>query len=228
MNRILLVEDEANLRKLVKLNLEHENFEVIIATNGREALNKFSEAHYDLIILDLMLPLLNGIDVLDAIRVKNSHIPVIITSAKDTSTDRIHGLKKGADDYLVKPFEMEELILRIDKLLTRSSENNTTVKLDEFSFGDNYINFTTYEARHLNNTSTLKQKEVLILKYLITHENEVVSRQDILRNVWGYDVFPSTRTIDNFITSLRKFFEVEPRDPKHIISIRGVGYKFLS
>ncbi len=228
MSRILLVEDEENLRKLVKLNLEHEDHEVIPATNGREALNKFNEAHYDLIILDLMLPLLNGIDVLEAIRVKNSNIPVIITSAKDTSTDRITGLKKGADDYLVKPFELEELILRIEKLLDRSAETKINSRLEEFEFGNNYINFTTYEAKHLSSVISLKQKEVLILKYLVAHENEVVSRQDILRNVWGYDVFPSTRTIDNFITSLRKSFEDDPRNPKHIISIRGVGYKFIS
>jgi len=224
--RILLVEDELNIRKLIKLNLEAEGYEVIVATNGREALNKFSEAYYDLIILDLMLPLLNGIDVLEAVRIKNSKIPVIITSAKDTSTDRILGLKKGADDYLIKPFELEELILRIQKLLARSQDDLVT-ELEEYQFGDNRINFMTYEAKHGKAMETLKQKEVLILKYLISNKNQVVSRQDLLRNVWGYDVFPSTRTIDNFITALRKFFEDDPKNPKYIISIRGVGYKFL-
>lgn len=227
MIRILLIEDEANLRKLVKLNLKLEGYEVTVATNGREAIVKFDEAHFDLIILDLMLPLLNGIDVLDAIRIKNSSIPIIITSAKDTSSDRITGLKAGADDYLIKPFEIEELILRIQKLIERSQNLESSPSASEYSFGDNHINFLTFEAKHNVNLQTLKQKEVLILKYLISKKNQVVSRQDILRNVWGYDVFPSTRTIDNFITGLRKFFEEDPRQPQYIISVRGVGYKFV-
>jgi len=226
MTRILLVEDEVNLSKLIKLNLEFEGYEVDIATNGRMALDKVQSAHFDLIILDLMLPLLNGLDVLTAIRLNNTELPVIITSAKDTSTDRIAGLKVGADDYLVKPFEIEELILRIQKLLERSAAQTQDHIIDEYIFGSNKINFKTFSATNIDGQFEMKPKEVLIMKFLISKKNQVVSRQDILRNVWGYDVFPSTRTIDNFIANLRKYFEAQPRQPRYIKSIRGIGYKF--
>ena len=226
--RILLVEDELSLSKLIKLNLEIKGYDVTLATNGRKALQLMDEAYFDLVILDLMLPLLNGLDVLTAIRVTNSEIPVIITSAKDTSSDRIEGLKQGADDYLIKPFEIEELYLRIQKLLERSAAlSKKPLTTDTYAFGHNSINFKTYQGSHRGNTFELKQKEFLIIKYLINKKNEVVSRHDILRNVWGYDVFPSTRTIDNFITTLRKHFEDDPKSPKYIRSVRGIGYKFI-
>ncbi len=226
--RLLLVEDELSLSKLIKLNLEIKGYDVTLATNGRKALQLMDEAYFDLVILDLMLPLLNGLDVLTAIRVTNSEIPVIITSAKDTSSDRIEGLKQGADDYLIKPFEIEELYLRIQKLLGRSAAiSNNPLTIDTYAFGHNSINFKTYQGSHRGHTFELKQKEFLIMKFLINKKNEVVSRHDILRNVWGYDVFPSTRTIDNFITTLRKQFEDDPKNPKYIRSVRGIGYKFV-
>lgn len=226
--RILLVEDEPSLRKLVSLNLTLEGYEVETAENGKVALDKLSEAHYDLMVLDLMLPLVSGLDVLTTLRLTNSELPVIITSAKDSSSDRIRGLKEGADDYLVKPFEIEELTLRMHKLLERSQTADTEDLLDSYCFGPNEVNFKTYMATNKEGTIQLKQKEILILKFLISKQNQVVSRQDILRKVWGYDVYPSTRTIDNFISTLRKYFEEDIKNPAYIISIRGIGYKFVT
>jgi len=225
--RILLVEDEANLRQLIQLNLELDGYEVDLAADGKIALDKLGSAHYDLIILDLMLPKISGMDVLTKFRLVNAEIPVIITSAKDTSSDRILGLKSGADDYLTKPFEMEELLLRIHKLLERAQPQIIPKEIETYKFGDNLINFKTFTATNGSQSFELKAKEVQIMKYLISKKNDVVSRQDILRHVWGYDVFPSTRTIDNFIANLRKYFEPDVKNPVFIKSIRGIGYKFV-
>lgn len=224
--RILLIEDEESLRKIIHLNLELESFEVVSVNNGAEAITKLQSEHYDLIILDLMLPKISGLDILKNFRVRNTQSPVIIISAKDSSSDRIKGLKEGADDYLSKPFEIEELLIRIQNLLKRNTINSTEKIEDVFCFGQNTINFKTYRGKHHANQFDLGEKEVLILKYLISKKNEVVSRQEILKTVWGYDVFPSTRTIDNFISSLRKHFEEDPKNPSFIKSVHGVGYKF--
>lgn len=225
MKRVLLIEDEKSLRLLIKMNLELEGYEVDQAQNGKEALRMFENAYYDIAVLDLMLPKVSGIKVLEAIRVKNTTLPIIITSAKDTSSDRINGLKHGADDYLTKPFEIEELILRMQKLIDRT-QAPVTAELETVNFGNNWINFKTQMAFNGEEEFELSIKECLIMKYLISKKNEVVSRQDILKNVWGYDVFPTTRTVDNFISVLRKYFEKEIKSPQHIKSVRGVGYKF--
>lgn len=225
-SRILLVEDEHNIRKLVKLNLEMEGFEVDVPKDGLEAIRKIDSAHYDIIVLDLMLPELNGISVLKKIKLTHSDIPVIITSARDTSADRILGLKTGADDYLNKPFSIEELIIRIRKLIKRG-ENGNISTLHHLSFGKNKVNFQEYSATNEHGPLKLTKKEILLLKYLAEHANEVIPREDLLKNIWGYDVYPSTRTIDNFILSLRKHFEIDPKNPKHFFSVRGVGYKFV-
>lgn len=226
MHRLLLVEDEQSLSKVIQLNLEMEDYEVVLARDGASAIDKFNSEHFDLVILDLMLPRLNGMDFLQSIRVKNADTPVIIISAKDTSSDRIKGLKSGADDYLVKPFEMEELLIRIQKLLERKSGMAERIQSDIFTFADCEINFKTYTARKAGKEIQLSQKETHILKFLISNKNMVLSRPEILKAVWGYDVYPSTRTIDNFIALLRKNLEDDPKNPKHIKSVHGVGYKF--
>lgn len=231
MRRVLLVEDEVNLSKLIKLNLELEGYEVDHAANGATALANIDEAHYDIVLLDLMLPKVSGMEVLAAIRLKNEQLPVIIVSAKDTSTDRINGLKHGADDYLTKPFEIEELVLRLKKLLDRSVLQSQaapeTIQTELYKFGSNSINFKTFIATNASKSFELSQKEYLILKYLISKKNEVVSRQELLKAVWGYDVYPTTRTIDNFISTLRKYFESDIKEPKYLKSVRGVGYRFV-
>ncbi|MEY2904587.1 MAG: hypothetical protein RJA52_603 [Bacteroidota bacterium] len=224
--KILLVEDEENIREALKLNLEMENFEVITSDNGRSALKIFEEQSFSLVILDIMMPEMDGLMVCEQIRLIHREIPILFLTAKHSPEDRIKGLKKGADDYLSKPFVLEELLLRIKNLLKRnpSSSNFDT---DYYTFGDFTIYFNTFEAVGPQGNFHLTKKETMLLKLLIERKNEVVTRQQILQVVWGYDIYPSTRTIDNFILSFRKYFESDPKNPKLFLSVRGVGYKFI-
>ena len=224
--RILLVEDEENIKDIVKLNLELEGFEVIATDNGKEAIRLSQEQHFDLLVLDVMLPEMNGFEICEQVRLTNHDTPIIFLTAKDAPQDRIAGLKKGADDYLTKPFNLEELLLRVHNLLKRSNKQ-AAEESEMFRFGDNQVNFSTFEATGNQGDFMMTKKETMLLKLLVERKNEVVSRNQILQFVWGYDVFPSTRTIDNFILSFRKYFELDPHNPKFFLSIRGVGYKFV-
>lgn len=226
MDRILLVEDEQSIREPVKLNLELEGYEVVTASTGKKALKAIKEQHFDLMILDIMLPEVDGYQIAEQVRLTNTKVPIIMLTAKSDGPDRILGLKKGADDYLTKPFQLEELLLRVEKLLTRS-RNSGDGGVEAVEFGRNKVNFQTYEAETPRGPINLTKKEAMLLKLLVDRKNEVVSRQQILQSVWGYDVYPSTRTIDNFILSFRKYFEEDPKDPKYFQSVRGVGYKFV-
>ena len=226
MHRILVVEDEDNIRSLLTLNLELEGYEVVSTDDGQKALDMCNEQHFDLLVLDVMLPNVSGLEICEQIRLKNTDVAIIFLTAKDTSRDRIEGLKKGGDDYLTKPFELEELLLRVRNLLKRTKPAEDDVD-DIVRFGSNEINFATYEAKGNPGSFTLTKKEALLLKLLISRQPEVVSRQQILQRVWGYDVYPSTRTIDNFILSFRKYFERDPANPEFFQSIRGVGYRFV-
>jgi two-component system, OmpR family, alkaline phosphatase synthesis response regulator PhoP len=225
---ILLVEDEENLHEALKLNLELEGYEVTSAFNGAAALQKIQSEYFDLVVLDIMLPEADGIHVTETIRIQNNNVPILILSAKNTSADRVLGLKKGADDYLTKPFNLEELLLRVQKLIDKNkklSEKDTTG--DSYSFGRNSINFKAQEAvTKTGERIQLSKKEAMLLKLLIENKNEVVPREKILQTVWGYNVYPTTRTIDNFILSFRKYFEEDSRNPQYFHSVRGVGYKY--
>jgi two-component system alkaline phosphatase synthesis response regulator PhoP len=215
--RILLVEDEDHIRENLKLNLELEDYEVVAVDNGSKAIKAFREQRFNLVILD----------VCEQIRLEDMDTPILFLTAKDTAQDKIQGLKTGGDDYMTKPFNLEELLLRVKNLLKRSSRNADVRKeFKEYSFGPNSINFVTYEAKGVEGIHKLTSKELKLLKLLIDRKDEVVSRQHILQTVWGYDVFPSTRTIDNFILAFRKYFEQDPKNPIYFHSIRGVGYKF--
>lgn len=225
--RVLLVEDEIQIQKLIKLNLEMEGYEVVATDNGSKALDIIDSQYFDLMILDIMLPEVNGLQICEQVRLRNTEVGIIIVSAKDTVADRIAGLKLGADDYLTKPFNLEELLLRIQNVLTRSNQN-AQQELEEYEFGNNKVNFVTFNATGVNGDFTLTNKEMLLLKMLIDHKNEVVDRKDILQRVWGYDVYPTTRTIDNFILKFRKYFETNPKSPVFFQSVRGVGYKFVA
>jgi two-component system alkaline phosphatase synthesis response regulator PhoP len=226
--KILLVEDEEHLLKTILLNLELEGYAVITAINGIDALKKFRTANVDLIILDVMLPELNGFDVCEEIRKENTHVPVLFLTAKGTSADKVKGLKLGADDYLTKPFNLEELLLRIQILIKRYTIATETPKnIDQYTFSDNEINFITYEIKGVNGMKTeITKREIALLKLLIERKGEVISREKILDEVWGTEAFPSSRTIDNYILAFRKYFEINQKEPKHFHSIRGVGYKF--
>ncbi|MBW0178931.1 response regulator transcription factor [Sediminibacterium sp.] len=225
---ILLVEDEENLHEALKLNLEMEGYEVSSAFNGTEALKKVANEYFDLIVLDIMLPEVDGIAVTESIRVNNNEVPILILSAKNSSTDRVLGLKKGADDYLTKPFNLEELLLRVEKLIEKNKKmlEKETVG-DSYEFGDNKIDFKAQDAISWNGQHIeLSKKEAMLLKLLIENKGDVVTREKILQVVWGYNVYPTTRTIDNFILSFRKYFEADSRNPRYFHSVRGVGYKY--
>lgn len=225
---ILLVEDEENLHEALKLNLELEGYTVTSAFDGAAALEAVAGEYFDLIILDVMLPELDGISVTETIRVKNSELPILILSAKSNSSDRVLGLKKGADDYLTKPFNLEEFLLRVEKLIDKNKKLQEKESIgDTYQFGNNTIDFKAQEAIGITGeTITLSKKEAQLLKLLIENKGEVVTREKILQIVWGYNVYPSTRTIDNFILSFRKYFETDSRNPRHFHSVRGVGYKY--
>jgi two-component system alkaline phosphatase synthesis response regulator PhoP len=226
--RILLVEDEKHLAETIKLNLEVEDFHPIVVNDGSAAINTFKEQRFDLVILDIMIPNIDGIAVCENIRLHDSEVPIMFLSAKSSAEDRILGLKKGGDDYLTKPFNIEELMLRINKLLNRNNEGVKTDTISEYVFGSNKVNFDSYEAEGQGGKFSLTKKEALLLKLLIENKDEVVSREKILQTVWGYSVYPSTRTIDNFILAFRKYFETDPKNPRFFLSLRGVGYKFTN
>jgi two-component system, OmpR family, alkaline phosphatase synthesis response regulator PhoP len=228
MYRILLVEDEEHLQEIIKLNLELENYDVTLAKNGRSALENFRGARFDLCILDLMLPEIDGLTVLRTIRLENNKTPVLILTARNNGAERVEGLKAGADDYLGKPFNLEELLLRINKLISRKDSNIISKSdINEFKFGKNIVFYTKYTILTKDNEEKeISKKEMMLLRLLIDRRNTVVSREEILETVWGYDIFPSTRTIDNFILLFRKYFEQDPKNPIYFFSVRGVGYKF--
>jgi two-component system alkaline phosphatase synthesis response regulator PhoP len=225
--KILLVEDEEHLLKTIQLNLELEGYDVNTANTGIEALRVFRKESFDLIILDVMLPEIHGFDVCEEIRKENTQVAILFLTAKDSSADRIRGLKLGADDYLTKPFNLEELLLRVHILLKRGKTPITEKSLERYTFGTNEINFITYEIKGVDGqTVQITKREIALLKLLIERTGEVVSREEILDTVWGTEVYPSTRTIDNYILAFRKYFEKKQKEPEHFHSIRGVGYKF--
>lgn len=225
---ILLIEDESHIAQTLQLNLELEGYAVQHAADGKTALHKFKSQKFDLVVLDIMLPEIDGLSLCDLFRDQNKTIPILILSARSANEDKIEGLKLGADDYLTKPFNLEELLLRIKNLLRRSGNFFFDKKeLSEFSFDTFKVNFLTYEIEGVNAQKfSLNKNELLLLKLLIERKNEVVSRDEILEKVWNTDALPSPRTIDNYILAFRKYFENNPRQPKYFHSIRGVGYKF--
>jgi two-component system alkaline phosphatase synthesis response regulator PhoP len=226
---ILIVEDEENLQEALKLNLELEGYEVGGCLNGATALERIHQEHFDLIILDVMLPDLDGIQVCEAIRLQQYDTPILMLSAKGSSADRVLGLKKGADDYLAKPFNLEELLLRVEKLIRKNEQSQIkSNETDVLSFGKNRIDFPALTSvNHAGESIALTKKEAMLLKLLLDNRNEVITRERILQTVWGYNVYPTTRTIDNFILNFRKYYEIDPRQPRHFLSVRGMGYKFV-
>ena len=227
---ILLVEDEENLHETLKLNLEMEGYSVTSAYDGNEAMKMVEEEYFDLIIMDVMLPEMDGISVTENIRLNNNNVPVLMLSAKNTGQDRVLGLKKGADDYLTKPFNLEELLLRVYKLIVKNKKIvDKDFAFDTYTFDDNTIDFKAQQVTLKNGDKVeLSKKETMLLRLLIENKNQVVTREKILQSVWGYKVYPNTRTIDNFILTFRKYFETDSRNPRHFHSVRGVGYKFTS
>ena len=226
--RILLVEDEDSLGTALSMNLTLEGYHAVHVKDGLSALEKFRSQAFDLAILDVMLPQLDGFAVCQTIRLEGNTTPILFLSAKGTGKDRIEGLRIGGDDYLAKPFDLEELLLRVSKLIRRKEQANSTLAdLTSYSFGPNSINFLNFTIRdHQGHEHVISKKEIMLLKLLIQRKGEVVSREEILEKIWGYAVFPSTRTIDNYILSFRRYFESDSRNPVYFHSVRGVGYRF--
>ncbi len=225
--RILIADDEEHLLKTIRLNLELEGYEVISTIDGAGALYAFVPNHFDLVILDVMMPHKSGFDVCTEIRKQDAHVPVLFLTAKATGEDKIAGLRLGADDYLTKPFNLEEFLLRVQNLVRRSRRSETAPESAVIRFGKNSIDFTSFEANGVNGTWALTKREVELLRLLYRKKGEVVSRDLILEELWNDDALPTARTIDNYILGFRKYFEENPREPRHFFSVRGVGYKFV-
>jgi DNA-binding response OmpR family regulator len=224
--KILIIEDEQDLIKGLKLNLYDEGFDVDWAVNGTEGLRKAIEETPDLIILDIMLPEMDGLEVCRKLRQKNISTPVIMLTAKGEEIDKVVGLEIGADDYITKPFSIRELIARI-KVRLRHAENERKSVSELYSFGDIEIDFIKFKIKRKGKELDLTSLELDIVKYFINHRGEVVARNDLLDKIWGYESYPTTRTIDNHILKLRKKIEDDPSHPRYIISVYGGGYRFV-
>ncbi|MDF1836263.1 MAG: response regulator transcription factor [Planctomycetota bacterium] len=232
VHHILVVDDEEALAEGIAENLEAEGYQVTIVGNGISALDHLRSQRYDLVLLDVMMPGMDGYGVCKTIRGEGNQIPVLFLTAKGSAEDRIHGLELGGDDYLPKPFALRELLLRVSVILRRERWYRSEPQPDggtHLSFGGNDFDYRSYNGTSWDDKEQqLSHKEAMILKTLAERDGEVVSREFILEQVWGYEVFPSTRTIDNFIVRLRKRFEREPDHPRHIHTVRGVGYRFTT
>jgi len=226
-NKILLVEDDPHLAKGLRFNLEREGYEVSLVDNGVSALDLLREDDFDLLILDLMLPTMGGLDVARKIRETNMRFPILMLTAKSTKKDKEIGFEAGADDYLTKPFHLPELLLRVKGILRRWEWYKDPVHDQEiFRFGEMWINFGTGKANGVDGEFYLTTKEVLVMNLLVEKKGDVVTREELLEKVWGYDPETETRTVDNFISRLRKYFEKKPQKPRHIITVREKGYQF--
>ena len=229
MIKICVVEDERSLSDMIRMNLEIEDYTVEIFNDGQEAFEKAQEiGQFNLVLLDVMLPKVSGLDICDEIR-KTSKVPILFLSAKGTTADKIAGLKKGGNDYLSKPFDLEELLLRVQILLQTASPLNATTET-ALIIGNKSVDYTNFEVEDKNTGETLRlsKREIDLLQFFAENEGRVVSRDEILDKIWGKEQFPTTRTIDNYILSFRKLFEEDPKNPHYFHSIRSVGYKFTN
>ncbi len=233
--KILVIEDEGPVREGLVENLKFEGYEVIWRDNGVSGLEAFEVEKPDLVVLDVMIPGVDGLEVCKRIRASEKSTPIIMLTAKCSEVDKVVGLELGADDYLTKPFGMRELFARIKAVLRRSESLGAVATngedrplADELSFGAVFVDFRTYRARKGEDEIVLSAKEFELLRYLAAQPDVPVTRDELLDNVWGYNNYPSTRTVDNFIARLRHKVEEVPDKPRHIITVHGVGYKFVS
>ncbi|MDY0300577.1 MAG: response regulator transcription factor [Trichlorobacter sp.] len=224
--RIMLVEDEIHLARGICFNLEQEGYAISHFDRGEDALAAVRVERCDLIILDLMLPGQDGFQICQAIRELDSRVPILMLTARSEESDRIYGLESGADDYLTKPFSLGEFLLRVKGMLRRSSWYRPDPVEEGYVFGDNEVFLLSYRARTAQGEIDLTEMEVRVLSLLFRREGEVIPRGELLETVWGYASDAETRTLDNFIVRLRKYFERDPARPVHFLTVRGVGYSF--
>ncbi|MFH0992589.1 MAG: response regulator transcription factor [bacterium] len=223
MKKILIVEDDTAILRGLKDNLQAEHFEISASSDGTEGLMMGKRKKFDLIILDVMLPGINGFDVCKQLRTAGVQTPIIMLTGRGEEVDKVLGLELGADDYVTKPFSIKELIARVKALLRRQTEVQS--EIDETDIGQVHVDFKKQEAARGNKQLKLSSKEFELLKYFVQHEGEVISRAQLLDDVWGFEVTPSTRTVDNYILSIRKKIEINPAKPKHLVTIHTAGYK---
>jgi DNA-binding response OmpR family regulator len=228
MARILVVEDDPKMRTGLRDNLEFEGYDVEVVGDGKSGLEKAMQGEFDLLLLDVMLPQMSGFDVLKTLRERGSRVPAIMLTAKGEEIDKVLGLELGADDYVTKPFGLRELMARVKAVLRRHEQTGEAETTEEATIGNVEVNFTAYSATKSGRPVAMTPREIEILKYFWKHRNETVSRDKLLTDVWGYDDSVSTRTVDNFILKLRQKVEDDPANPRHIITIHGVGYKLLA
>lgn len=226
MQRILVVEDEPSMRIGLKDNLEFEGYEVEFADDGESGYKKIITQKFDLILLDVMLPKMNGFDVCRKVRAEGVKIPIILLTAKGEEIDKVLGLELGADDYVTKPFGLRELLARIKAVMRRSTESQPD-QIEEAEIGSLIVNFSNYSAFNNGNEIAMSHKEFELLHFLWKNKNKAVSRDDLLKEIWNQEVFTTTRTIDNFIVKLRQKIEEDPNKPKIILTVHGVGYKLI-
>ncbi len=225
MANILIVEDEEQMRLGLRDNLEFEDYKVDMAADGDEGLEKILNNSYDLILLDVMLPKKSGFDICKEVRSKDIKTPILMLTAKGEEIDKVLGLELGADDYITKPFSLRELLARIKAVLRRSDGSTRSIK--KVRIGKLSVNFSTYEAYDEDEVIPMSHKEFEILKYLWEHKNETIERDTLLNEIWGYEDMTTTRTVDNFILKLRQKTEDDPANPKHILTVHGIGYKYI-
>ena len=226
-SKVLLVEDEESLAAGLEYNLTEEGYLVKWAQEGREAVKFLEQEKFDLIVLDIMLPYVNGFEIAEIIRSTDPQMPILMLTARTESKDRVKGLEVGADDYMTKPFHLQELLLRVEGMLKRKSwYKSTTEKHPIYKFGKNEINFENLVCIHDKKELRITPHEAMILKYLIEKKEKIVTRKELLENVWNLNPEIETRTVDIFIARLRKYFEENPAEPVYFKSIRGAGYMF--
>jgi DNA-binding response OmpR family regulator len=223
--KVLIIEDEPNMVIGLKDSCEYEGYEVAVARDGKEGLEKASTERPDIILLDVMLPLMSGIDVCRTLRARGIDTPILMLTARSQETDKVVGLEVGADDYVTKPFSIKELLARIRAHLRRAAKQ--VVDVESFTFGDVELNFKKYVARKGGQVLELSAREFEILRYLIKRRGEIVTRDQLLDEVWGYDSNPVTRTVDNHIARLRQKIEPDPSAPQHIVTVHRLGYRFI-
>ncbi len=227
MKRILIIEDDLAILRGLKDNLEYESYGVLTATDGEQGYCLMREKKPDLVILDLMLPRMSGYEVCRRVRKEGNTIPILMLTARGEEVDRVLGLDLGADDYITKPFSVPELLARIRAILRRVQQDRTGDLPDGLHFGDVRIDFRCFEARKGEKILNLSRKEFGVLRTLVARMGEVVTRDELLDAVWGYDQYPTTRTVDNHIALLRTKLEDDPSNPRHLITVHGVGYKLV-
>jgi DNA-binding response OmpR family regulator len=225
MKKMLIVEDDRAILRGLADNFKSENFEVETASNGIMGLELAGSQSFDVIILDVMLPGINGFDVCKQLRMKGIHTPILMLTGKGEEMDKVLGLEIGADDYVTKPFSVRELIARVRALLRR--QTSQVAHIAEATIGDVRFNFESQEALRGKKPLEMSAKEFEILRYFVEHEGKVITRQQLLEDVWGFKIAPTTRTVDNYILSLRKKIEKDPSNPKHLITVHTTGYKLI-